>query len=106
VRTDDAKLWKQIDRLLGRQPRWRFQAVLSPGAPPLWCFGPEHDPELSVSVTGGAIHVYVVAADYDLSLSGADELESWLNALWPGALEEPRESRGGRLGRGGFFRWE
>jgi hypothetical protein len=104
--TDDAELWKQVDRLLRRRPGWRFQAVASPGAPPVWCFGPEHEPELSVTVTGGSICVYVAAADYDLSLNNADELESWLAALWPGTLEEPRESRRDRLGRGGLFRWE
>lgn len=104
--TDDAKLWKEIDRLLRPQPRWRYQAVASPGAPPVWCFGPEHDPELTVTVTGGSISVYVPAADYDVSLNSADELESWLAALWPGALEKPRESWRGRLGRGGLFRWD
>jgi hypothetical protein len=104
--TDDAELWKQIDRLLRGRPRWRFQAVASPGTPPVWCFGLEHEPELSVTITGGSVGVYVVEADYDLSLNNADELESWLAAFWPGALEEPRDSRRKRLGLGGFFRWE
>ncbi len=103
--SDDAKLWKQIDRLLRRRPRWRFQAVASPGAPPVWCFGPEHEPELSVTVTGGSIRVYVPAAGNDFSLNDAHELESWLAARWPGALEEQRDRRD-RLGRGGLFRWD
>jgi hypothetical protein len=105
VGSDDAKLWKQIDRLLRRRPRWRFQAVASPGAPPVWCFGPEREPELSVTVIGGSICVYVAAAGYDFSLNDTDELESWLTASWPGALQEPRDRRD-RLGRGGLFRWE
>jgi hypothetical protein len=102
VATDNTELWKQIDRLLRRRPRWRFLAVASPGAPPVWCFGLEHEPELSVTVMDGSISVYVAPANYDLSLNNAGELESWLTAFWPGALEERRE----KPGRGSIFRWE
>lgn len=104
--TDDAELWKQVDQLLKRRRGWRFQATSTPGAPPLWCFGPESEPDLSVTVEGGSICVYVARTDYDVTLAGTDDLVEWLTDYRPGSLGEQRGSVGDKFKRRHLFEWE
>lgn len=105
-RRRDDDLWQQVDRLLQRRPGWSFQAMPTPGAPPAWCFGAGRERDLSVTVEGGAVHVYVVEADLEVELSTGDELATWLSAHWEGALGEQRSGMGERLKGGGLFEWE
>ncbi len=78
----------------------------SPGAPPAWCFGSGHELELSVTIDEESVCLYVVAADEELRLGGADDLADWLATRWPSALPEQREGVSDRLRAGRFFEWE
>lgn len=102
----DGALWKDVDRLLRRRPGWRFRALATPGAPPRWCFGPEVDPVLTVTVQAGSISVYVARVDVDVSLATVDELLAWLIDEWPEALPEQRDRITDKLTRGHLFDWE
>lgn len=104
--TGDADLWKAVDHLLGRRPGWRFQPRSTPGATPVWCFGPEADPVLTVSVDDGAIVVCPESGDPEVTLPGGDELFRWLSDHWPEALPEQRARATDKLRRGRLFRWE
>jgi hypothetical protein len=105
---DDGDLWQQVTRLLRRRPGWRLEAVASPGALPVWCFGPPSDPDLSVTADGASVTVHVMAPDEDIELSAVDDLASWLRAHRPGSLEERPAGVFDRLKRrrGRFFDWE
>jgi hypothetical protein len=107
-RTNDGDLWQAVTRLLRRRPGWRLEAVASPGALPVWCFGPPGDPDLSVTADGASVTVHVVATDDDVELGTVDDLVNWLRAHRPGSLEEPAGGVFDRLKRrrGRFFDWE
>jgi hypothetical protein len=105
-RADKDGLWKQLDQLLQRRPGWRFQAIASPGAPPVWCFGAEGAFELSVTVSKDLICIYEVESDHEVRLEDIGELVAWLNIERPGSLQ-PQRGRVADKGRlGSFFKWE
>lgn len=104
--TDDAQLWQEVDQLLERRPGWRFQARSTPGAPPAWCFGPEIDPSLTVTVEAGSIVVSVARDHTDVTLARSDELLAWLIDYWPGALTKQRGRALDKLRRRRLFEWE
>lgn len=106
VATDDARLWKQVDQLLTRRPRWKFQARPTPGMPPAWCLGPEGEPDLTVTVDGGSICVYVTRTEYVVTVKGTDELVAWLNDYRPDSLAEQRGRVLDKFKRGHLFEWE
>lgn len=105
-RSDEGELWKQLSGLLQRRQGWTFQGMSSPGAPPAWCYGSGHEPDLSVTVEGGSICVYIVEADDEVRLDGTDELVDWLGTRWPAAMPEQREGVSDRLKAGRLFQWE
>ena len=108
MRTDDGDLWQQVTHLLRRRPGWRLEAVASPGALPVWCFGPPSDADLSVTADGASVTVHVMASDEDVELSTADDLANWLRAHRPGSLEERPAGVFDRFKskRGRLFEWE
>jgi len=107
-RTDDGDLWQHVTHLLRRRPGWRLEAVASPGALPVWCFGPTSDADLSVTADGASVTVHVVASDEDVELGTVDDLVNWLRTHRPGSLEERPAGVFDRLKRrcGRFFDWE
>ncbi|HEX4082319.1 MAG TPA: hypothetical protein VHX40_05085 [Acidimicrobiales bacterium] len=107
-RTDDGDLWQQVTQLLRRRPGWRLEAVATPGALPVWCFGPPGDTDLSVTADGASITVHVMASDDDVELGTVDDLVDWLHAYRPGSLEERTAGVFDRLKRrrGRLFGWE
>lgn len=108
MRTDDSDLWGQVTRLLRRRPRWHLEAMATPGASPVWCFGSAGDPDVSVAVDGGSICVHVIASEEDVELGTTDDLVEWLGTHRPGSLEEPTSGLVDRLRRkhGRFFDWD
>jgi hypothetical protein len=106
VRTDKEKLWKEVDELLRRRPGWTFQAMSAPGAPPAWCFAPEHEALLSVTVERSSICVSALSTDQDVRVTSGLELEAWLSANWPRSLPEQRGSAVDKLKRARLFEWE
>ncbi len=99
-------LWKQLDDLLAGRPGWKLQAMATPGAPPVWCFGLGGLDALTVSVDGDRISVYEVELDRESRFAGTDELVEWLQVGLPGALGERKATIGDRLRGGRFFHWE
>jgi hypothetical protein len=77
----------------------------TPGVPPAWCFEPGGKIDLSVTVDGGSLRVYVLDVDQDITLGGTSELAAWLSAHRPGSLQDPRSSLIDRMKRDRFFRW-
>lgn len=106
VRAGNAGLWKQVDQLLQRRPGWKFQALPTPGAPPVWCFGIEGDSDLLVTVDKGTIHVYEMGSDDEVKLGSTGELVAWLNAQKPGSLQPQRGRVADKAKRASLFRWE
>jgi hypothetical protein len=105
-RADRAGLWKQVDRLLQRRPGWGFQAVPTPGAPPVWCFGTQVEPDLLVTVDQGSICIHEMESDHDVKLGSTSELVAWLNAQKPGSLQPRRGRAADKAKRAGLFRWD
>lgn len=103
--TDAGQLWKQVDQLFRRRPGWKFQAMPTPGVPPVWCLGPESEPDLTVTVDGSSIRVYVTKTDYAVIVKSTEELIVWLTDYRPESLAE----QGGRVldkfKRGHLFEW-
>jgi hypothetical protein len=104
VRNDKGTLWKQVDQLLQRRPGWKFQAIATPGAPPLWCFESGGRSELSVTVDGGSIRIYEAGSDHEVKVGNTDELVAWLNSERPGSLRPQKDRVIDK--RAGFFRWD
>ena len=76
----DRELWDQIGHLFEGRPGWRLEAQSTPGAPRTWCFGSAGKSELSVSVDGGRISVYLIERDQDVALPDVDARDVWLEA--------------------------
>ncbi len=86
--TDD-ELWDRVSGLLSARPGWAIEASSTPGAPPAWCFGSGGEIDLSVSVEGGAIVVYVMASDAEVTFAGVEDLTRWLDTNETTALHDP-----------------
>jgi hypothetical protein len=82
-RADKDKLRKEIDELLRRRPGWSLQAVATPGAQPVWCFGSGGGPDLTVQVKGASICLYLMTSEREVKLGSAGELLAWLEDLIP-----------------------
>lgn len=80
MRSEDDELWKQVGETLEKRPGWSLQASSSPGAPPSWCLVDEGEIDLSVSVDGAAVCVYVMSADREVRLDDSGALTAWLDA--------------------------
>jgi hypothetical protein len=105
MRADD-DLREEIAQLLRRRPGWTLQAVLTPGAPPVWCFGSGSATELSVTTSNGSIDVYIVDTDENVTLGATEQLSAWLETHKAEALQNPREGITHGLKWRNFFRWD
>jgi hypothetical protein len=105
MRSDD-DLREEIAQLLRRRPGWTLQAVPTPGAPHVWCFGSGSAAELSVTTDNGSIDLYVVNMDENVTLGTTGQLVAWLKTHKAEALQNPREGVIDRLKRRKFFRWD
>jgi hypothetical protein len=100
-------LWDQVGRLLGVRPGWSLQGSFSPGTPPAWCLVYEGEIDLSVSVDGGAVCVYVMADDEEVRLGSTAELTVWLDAHEAASRDSPLEvgEMVDELVHGKFTKW-
>jgi hypothetical protein len=101
VRTGKDQLRKEVDSLLRRRPGWSLQTTATPGAPPLWCFGPRRDIDVTVEVDQDSIRLYLMKAAREVKLASAAELVAWLQGyelastpLSPSPPEAPPSPRG------------
>jgi hypothetical protein len=80
VPSPDQTLTHEVDAVLRGRPHWSRQPSSSPGMPSQWCLlsGPEI--ELPVNVDRGAVVVYVMDRDTEVSLGSAAALTAWLDA--------------------------
>jgi hypothetical protein len=99
-------LRKEIAQLLNRRPGWTLQAVPTPGAPPVWCFGSERAIELSVTTDNGSIDMYVVDLNENMFFGTTGQLAAWLKTHKAEAMQDPKVDPIQRPGRRRFFRWE
>ncbi len=88
VRAGKHDLGKEVDELLRRQPGWTLQAIATPGAPPVWCFGPGAGPELTVGVDGASICLYLIQSEREVKLGSTTELVEWLEDYAPDAMQD------------------
>jgi hypothetical protein len=105
MRADD-DLREEIALLVRRRPGWSLQAVSTPGAPPVWCFGSAGTNELSVTARDGSIDVYIVDLDQNVTLGTPDQLVAWLRAYKAEALQDPRGGVIEGLKERRSFRWD
>jgi hypothetical protein len=101
----DNEIRKQVARLLRRRPGWGLQAMSTPGAPVVWCFGTENEIELSVTVEAESICVHLVDLDRNVMLANADELVTWLKANRPTSLTDPKDSVVEKIKSRTLFKW-
>ena len=66
--------------LLGSHPGWSLEPSTSPGGAPSWCLVIRGEVELSVRVSRGAVLVYFMDSDLEISVGDAEGLASWLTA--------------------------
>jgi hypothetical protein len=104
-RTGNAGLWKQVDLVLQRRPGWNFHATSSPGAPSVWCFGSERDPELIVEIGDQLIRIEDRGSNATVEVENADALGAWLHTHRPSALQPQKGGVSQRLKRGRFIEW-
>ena len=104
-RTGEVQLWKQVDGVLQRRPNWTFTAVPTPGAPSVWCFGSEVNPQLTVLIDGQVIRVDDRRSVTVVELETADALVAWLEVHRPDALQPQRGGVREKLKRGRLFEW-
>lgn len=80
--------------------------MVTPGAPPVWCFGDKGEWEVSVTVDKGSIRVHELESDHEVNLTSTDELVSWLNAQKPGSLKPQKGRVADKLKRATLFEWQ
>jgi hypothetical protein len=81
VARGDGELRDQVSSLLQARHGWRLEPRTTPGAPPTWCFGSGGVSDLSVDVENGALSVYFVDIDREVSLPDADALAASLDGF-------------------------
>jgi hypothetical protein len=99
-------LRKDLVDLVSGLEGWRLEPRTTPGASPLWCYLSDGKVELSVSVDGRAVVLYVMDTDEELTFPGRDALVAWLGEHRPDAMRPlpPRVKEKKRFRR--FFEWE
>jgi hypothetical protein len=99
-------LRKELVDLLGGLEGWRLEPRTTPGASPLWCYVSDGKIELSVSVDGPGIVLYVMDTDEEVTLPDRDALVAWLGEHRPESVRPapPRAKGKGRFRK--FFEWE
>ena len=75
----DDRVWNEVCHLLEPRHGWSLEPSTSPGGPPSWCFASEGEVEFSITVSGGALSLYVSERDEDVSLPDLASLTSWLS---------------------------
>jgi hypothetical protein len=85
----DKALRREVEELLRAREHWSLQPSSSPGMPSQWCLLSGHEIELSVTVDGGAIVVYVMDANTEIFLDDVNALTAWLDADEALFLERP-----------------
>ncbi len=98
-------LRKDVAELLGASTGWRLEPRTTPGASPLWCFLSEGKVELSVSVEGSAILLYVMDSDEETRFSSFDIFVAWLGEHWPETLQSPPPKADKKTRARSFFEW-
>jgi hypothetical protein len=72
---------------LGARPGWSLQPSSSPGIDPLWCFGPDTasgtDIQVTVSVVGSTVSIYLVEHDLEFVVPDEDALATWVSENEP-----------------------
>lgn len=106
MRADNDDPRKQVARLLRRRPGWTLQAMATPGAPVVWCFGSGNEFDLSVTADPDSILVYVKGTDQAVKLGSVNELVAWLQTHRAGSLLDRRTSVLDKLRGGTLFKWE
>jgi hypothetical protein len=75
----DVDLFEEIGGLLLARRGWGLEPSTSPGADPSYCFSPEHEVELSVSVRDGRIRIYIPRSDEELVIDDTPSLAAWID---------------------------
>jgi hypothetical protein len=88
VASKDDQLWDEVSALLGGRPHWRVEQSPTPGMPPSWCFEAHGEVDLAVSIDSGAISVYLMNQDRDVTLASIEDLRAWLDANQNAAVNE------------------
>ena len=76
----DKSLRRDVETVLRGREHWSLQPSSSPGMPAQWCFLSGPQIELSVTVDRGAVVVYVMDRNAEVSLADAATLTAWLDA--------------------------
>ncbi len=76
----DQALRRDVEKVLRGREHWSLQPSSSPGMPSQWCFLSGPQIELSVTVDQGAVVVYVMDRNTEVSLPDAVTLTAWLDA--------------------------
>jgi hypothetical protein len=96
---------RHLVELFEGRPGWRLEPRTTPGATPLWCFVVDGEIEYSVAAEDGAIHLYVMATDEELTFRDAEELTAWLRVHRQDALQERPARPAGEKRSRRFFEW-
>jgi hypothetical protein len=79
VSRGDSEVWAEVGHLLGSRQGWSLEAQSTPGSPSTWCFRSGGQAELSVSVVDGAVAVYLMDVDTEVTLADPAALVAWLD---------------------------
>jgi hypothetical protein len=61
--SSDDELFHQVGLILNRRSGWRYEPSTTPGAQPSWCFDPDGDILIGVTVIDGVHSVYLPEVD-------------------------------------------
>jgi hypothetical protein len=72
-------LFDQVGAALMARRGWRYEPATTPGAAPSWCQVYEGEIELSVSVEGDAISIYLPEREAEVAVDGIPGLMTWID---------------------------
>ena len=76
--SSDDELFHQVGLLLNRRSGWRYEPSTTPGAQPSWCFDPDGDILIGVTVIDGVHSVYLPDVDREIDFDSSEALIAWI----------------------------
>jgi hypothetical protein len=76
--SSDDELFHQVGLVLQRRSGWRYEPSTTPGAQPSWCFDPDGEILIGVTVIDGVHSVYLPNLDREIDFDSSEALIAWI----------------------------
>jgi hypothetical protein len=75
----DDELFHQVGLVLQSRSGWRYEPSTTPGAQPSWCFDPNGEILIGVTVIDSVHSVYLPNEDREIDFESGEKLMAWID---------------------------